>query len=220
MRANMTRGLRWTWATLGALACVLVAAYGFVYLRRPFDPGDPFMARFALTGLAVPMHFFGASLALLLVPVQASATVRRRWPRLHRIGGGLSVGGILAAGAGGLVMAFGSHRGLATGPAFAMLALTWLVVTALGVAHVVRGDIAAHRRWMMRCIALTTSAITLRLMLPIGAAGLRLPFDTVYIFAAWSCWPVNLLLCEAWLRRRPRRRTPGATVPSAGAAIA
>lgn len=201
MQARLGTGVRWTWMAVLAVGCVLVAAYAFAFLRyRPFDPGDPFMVRFALGGLAVPAHFFGAGLALLLVPLQASGRVRRRWPTLHRIGGGLSTGGILIAGLGGLVMATQSHRGWATGVAFAILAVLWLAVTGLGVAAAVRRDFAAHRRWMLRCMALTTAAITLRIMLATGIGLLRLPFDTVYIAAAWGSWLFNLCVIEAWLR--------------------
>lgn len=201
MRTWAKPGLRWTWAALFAVSCVLVAAYAFAYLRyRPYNPDDPFMVRFAVEGLAVPAHFFGAGLALLLVPLQASGLVRRRWPTLHRIGGGLSAGGILAAGMGGLIMATQSHRGWATGVGFAILAVLWLSVTGLGVAAAVRRDFAAHRRWMLRCMALTSAAITLRIMLAAGTGLLKLPFDVVYITAAWASWLFNLGLAEAWLR--------------------
>jgi len=200
MRASAKTGLKWTWATLLAVACVLVAAYAFAFLKyRPYDPHDPFMVRFALAGMAVPAHFFGAGLALLLVPLQASGRVRRRMPTLHRIGGGLSVGGILVAGLGGLVMATQAHRGWLTGVPFTLLALTWLTTVGLGVHHAIRRDFIAHRRWMLRCMALTTAAITLRIMLA-GGLAMQLPFDAVYIFAAWGSWLVNLALCEAWLR--------------------
>jgi hypothetical protein len=200
-------GLKWSWAALFAICCVLVAAYAFAFLRyRPYDPDDPFMVRFALAGLAVPAHFFGAGLALLLVPLQASARVRRRAPTLHRIGGGLSIGGILVSALGGLVLATQAHRGWMTGIPFAALALLWLAVTGIGLRHALRRDFVAHGRWMSRCIALTASAITLRIMLAVGHGVLALPFDAVYITAAWSCWIFNLAVCEAWLRRSTPRQ--------------
>lgn len=213
MLARAKTGLRWTWAALFAVACVLVAAYAFAFLSyRPIDPDDPFMVKFAIGGLAVPMHFFGAGLALLLVPLQASARIRQRWPMLHRIGGGLSVGGIVAAAIGGLVMAMQAHRGWITGVPFALLAVAWLAATSLGVRHALRRDFAAHRRWMLRCMALTSSAITLRIILFAGTGLLQLPFDAVYIAAAWVGWPLNMAICEAWLRR-PLRRARPASVP-------
>lgn len=202
-------GLRWTWTATLAIFSLLVAAYAFAFLSvRPFEASDPFMVRFALLGLPVPMHFFGAGLALLLVPLQASALVRRRWPTLHRIGGGLSIGGILVGGIGGLIMAFDSHRGWVTGLGFGILAVLWLATMALGVRAVVRRDFAAHRRWMLRCMALTAGAITLRVLLFTGFGVMKLPFDTVYIFSAWASWIVNLAIIETWLRWQDRRPLP------------
>jgi hypothetical protein len=208
----MASGLGWAWAALLAANCVLIAAYAFAFLRyRPFSADNPFMVSFALTGFAVPVHFFGAGLALLLVPLQASGTVRRRWPTLHRIGGGLSAGGILVSGLAGLVMSTHAHRGWVTGASFAILAVLWLTTVGLGVAAAVRRDFAAHRRWMLRCMALTCTAITLRIVLVAGVGFMRLPFDPVYIAAAWCSWPFNLAVTEAWLRWprwRARRTRP------------
>ena len=207
MHQRAKSAMKWGWAALFAVACVLVAAYAFAFLRyRPYDPDDPFMVRFALAGLAVPAHFFGAGLALLLAPLQASARLRQRLPTLHRIGGGLSIGAIFVSALGGLALAPHAHRGWITGIPFAALALLWLAVTGIGLRHALRRDFVAHGRWMARCIALTASAITLRIMLGVGAGVLALPFDAVYITAAWSCWIFNLAVCEAWLRRSTRRQ--------------
>jgi hypothetical protein len=198
---GLAAGLGWAWSALLAACCVLIAAYAFAFLRyRAMNLDNPFIASFALTGFAVPVHFFGAGLALLLVPVQASGWLRRRWPALHRVGGGLSAGGILIAGIGGLVMSFHAHRGWATGASFALLAVLWLSCTGLGVAAAMRRDFAAHRRWMLRGMALTCTAITLRIVLVAGVGFLRLPFDAVYISAAWGSWLFNLAAMEAWLR--------------------
>ena len=67
------------------------------------------------------------------------------------------------------------------------------------------GDLAPHRRWMWRSIALTVSAVTLRLILGVGLGALHLPFPPVYLLAAWGSWTFNLTVCELLLRW-PRRR--------------
>ena len=100
------------------------------------------------------------------------------------------------------------------GVGFAILALLWLATMSLGVAAAVRRDFAAHRRWMLRCMALTTAAITLRIMLGVGAGALRLPFDAVYITAAWASWIVNLAVVEAWLRWPAWRARRGWKAPA------
>lgn len=182
-----------------SLACVATAAYAFAYLFMAYRGGDPFAANFAATGLAVPAHFFGAGLALLLVPLQLSATVRRRWPRLHRLGGGLSALAILVGGLSGLALAQHAQGGWPSRIGFSLLALLWLGITAQGLRYALAGQFARHRRWMAYSIALTAGAVSLRLMLAAGALW-QLPFMTVYVTAAWASWLLNLALCWAWLR--------------------
>lgn len=203
-RAITRQAIRGAWLMFLAAGSLLVAAYAFAYLRyRPYDPQDPLMAKFALSGMDVPMHFFGAGLALSMVPLQASGRVRRRWPSLHRIGGWLSAGGILAGGLGGLSLSLHALGGWVTGTGFFLLASLWMAAAAIGIGCAVAGDIAGHRRWMIRCMAMTLSAVTLRVILLIGTGPLQLPFPPVYTFAAWACWLFNLALCESWLRWSP-----------------
>jgi hypothetical protein len=201
--ARLLRGLAILAFTVFSIA---VAAYAFTYLYREHSPYDRFAARFAVSGLDVPAHFFGAGLALLLVPLQLSAAVRRRMPRLHRLGGWLSASGILAAGVAALPMSRHTQGGAATGVALAALAVAWLFCMGNGIRRVVAGDLAGHRRWMCRTAALTFAAVTLRLILGAGIA-LQLPSLPVYVFATWACWPLNLAACELLLRR-PATRSP------------
>lgn len=188
-----------------AVLCAGVAAYAFGYLYADYQPRNPFAVRFARSGLDVPAHFFGAGLALLLAPLQLWGGLRRRWPRLHRTGGWLYAAAVLIGGLSGLSLARNAHGGWASASGFSLLAVTWLWMTALGIAYAIAGDYERHRRWMLRSVALTAAAISLRLMLALGQGVLHLPFVTVYIAAAWGCWTINLALCELWLYRRGRQ---------------
>lgn len=212
MRERSARVLhQMAFAAFAALS-VAVAAYAFAYLYREHSPYDRFAAQFAVSGLDVPAHFFCAGLALLLTPLQLSGSVRRRMPRLHRLGGWLAASGILIAAIAALSMARHTQGGTASGAALATLAVVWLFCMGKGIGHIVRGDVAGHRRWMCRTAALTFAAVTLRLILVVGMA-LHLPPLPVYVFATWACWPINLTVCEAMLRRaavRPRP-SPAAT---------
>ncbi|HEY5851113.1 MAG TPA: DUF2306 domain-containing protein [Lysobacter sp.] len=199
--------LRWAMALVFLALCLAVSAYAFTYMYRLHGSADSMAAKFALSGLDVPAHFFGAGLALLLAPVQMSAAIRRRVPRLHRLSGGLYTGGVLVGGLGGLSLSTHATGGAAAGIGFALLAITWLTITGIGIRHAIAGNLALHRRWMARSIALTASAITLRITLVVGGAVLQLPFVAVYIFAAWSCWTINLALCELWLSAPAGRRS-------------
>ncbi|MEH6420674.1 DUF2306 domain-containing protein [Pseudomonas sp. CGJS7] len=204
--------LRWTAALLFGLGCFAVAYYAFTFFSREINLNNPFTARFVVSGWDVPGHIFGAGLALLLAPLQLLSGVRRRWPRLHRLGGGVYAGSILIAAVSALSLAPHAQGGWASGSAFVLLALLWVGFTATGIGYAIRRDFANHRRWMIRSVALTASAVTLRLILGVGAGALHLPMLPVYITAAWACWTVNLALAELILRwpairaRRAARR--------------
>lgn len=201
--------VRWS-AGLGfALLCTAVSIYAFSFLSDALkpEPGNPLHAKFARSGLDVPAHFFGGGLALLLAPLQMSGWIRQRIPRLHRISGGLYTGGVLIAGLAGLSLARHAQGGAATGFGFGLLALAWLATTGIGVGHALAGNLGEHRDWMWRSIALTASAVTLRLILGVGLGVLHLPFPLVYLVAAWGCWTFNLAACELALHWQRRRRT-------------
>ena len=218
----MKKGMNWRTPAAGLLGvlCAALAGYALAYLYRDYNPHNLFNVRFAIAGLGVPAHLFGAGLALLLVPWQLSARVRRRWPRLHRIGGWLSAAAILIGALGAFSLATQTTvGGAASGLGFALLAAAWLVCTGWGVGHAIAGDFARHRRWMSRCIALTTSSLTLRLMLAVGEV-LHLPMASVYITAAWTCWPFNLLVCEYLWRQRPVTASVGASYGRTASSVA
>jgi hypothetical protein len=211
------KAVRWSAGGVFTLLCVTVAIYAFTFLfdaLKP-QPGNPLHAQLAISGLDVPAHFFGGGLALLLAPLQMSEWIRLRIPCLHRLSGGLYTGGVLIAGLAGLSLARHAQGGAATGVGFGMLALAWLATTGIGIGHAVAGDLAGHRRWMWRSIALTASAVTLRLILGVGVGALHLPFPGVYLLAAWGCWTFNLAVCELLLRRsRLRARVFAMAAPS------
>jgi len=83
-----------------------------------------------------------------------------------------------------------------------ILAVLWVGTTVLGIWAAIQRDFAAHRRWMLRSVALTFAAVTLRvIMAPLMLSGWSVT-DT-YLITAWAAWIPNLLLVEWYLRRRP-----------------
>ncbi len=202
---------RWTTKAMFAALALAVAAYAFTFLSRPFETGNPFAAQFAISGMDVPLHFFIAGLALVLAPVQLSARLRRRWPALHRLCGWLYVASILVGSITGFSLALHAQGGIPSRASFILMSLLWPCLTGIGIWRAIAGDITGHRRWMCRSVALTYSAVTLRLILGIGFGALHLPFIPVYIAAAWLGWSINLAVCELilrWPAIRARRKAP------------
>ncbi len=161
------------------------------------------------------IHVFTSMFALLAGFTQFFPAVLRRYPRLHRWMGRLYVLNIcLVTGPASLVMAFYANGGPSSRAAFIILAIGWLVTTAMGWRTALQRRWTQHREWMIRSYALTLSAITLRAW----KYSLVFLFDPrpmdVYRLVAWLGFVPNLLVAE-WLIRRYRRRTSSVPADSA-----
>lgn len=200
----MLRFFRWSLFFFLVVLCIGVAGYSMSYLLADPNIHNPFVVRFAEAGFAVSFHFFFGATALLLVPFQASARFRNRWTHAHRALGGAYIGCVLLSGVSGLIIAQGTHTGFGPRLGFSILSLLWLGFTARAVWALIAKDIANHRRWMIRSMALTTSAITLRVILGLGFGVFGFDFPAVYAFASWASWLINLVLIELYLRWPPR----------------
>jgi uncharacterized membrane protein len=183
---------------VGAFAVVVYAFLPFGANVHP-ELREGFEAR---RGLVIT-HAFAASLALLLGPTQFWRRLRARRPGLHRVLGrcylaaGVGLGGVT-----GLLLAQHAFGGAWAQAGFSALALAWLGTGAAALAAIRRGDVAAHRRWMLRNFALSLAAVTLRLALPATMLA-GVPLATAYAAVAWLCWVPQVLLLEWTLARRP-----------------
>ena len=122
------------------------------------------------------------------------AGLRRARPRLHRWMGRVYLGaGVLVGGLAGLYMSFHAFGGAMAQAGFGLLALLWLYTGAQAYAAIRRGDVATHRRWMIRNFALTFAAVTLRLWMPLFALA-GVPFENGYPVIAWISWVFNALV--------------------------
>ena len=172
--------------------------------------------RAVYTNNTVPLigHVAGGSVAMLAGPIQLLPRLRRRWPGAHRLVGRLYLGGVFVGGAFGLWMAFLAFGGAVATAGFAALAIVWLVTGVQALSTIRRGDIAAHRRWTTRNLALTFAAVTLRIWLPtLDAVGLE--FVDAYRTVAWLSWIPNLALAEWIVRTRWQPSTSKAVPTSA-----
>jgi len=146
-------------------------------------------------------HVFSAILTLIAGFTQFSTPLRRQYPNLHRYSGWVyAVNVLFVAGPSGLVIGIYANGGWSSQLAFCLLAVLWMIFTGLAIWNIRRGDIPAHRRWMIRSFALTLSAITLRAWkFAIVAAFEPRPME-VYRLVAWLGWVLNLVVAECWIR--------------------
>jgi uncharacterized membrane protein YozB (DUF420 family) len=101
-------------------------------------------------------HVFFSSVALALVAVQIWPGLRDRFPKLHRVSGRIYIfGGVLPAALAALMVEVYWPFSVATMLSQVALALLWAGCTTYGYILRRRGEVAEHRRWMLRSAALT-----------------------------------------------------------------
>lgn len=147
-------------------------------------------------------HTLGGMIATLIGPFQFLGVVRRRYPVVHRWLGRVYLACVFFSGLAGLYLSPGSYASNTFGIAFIALALAWLYTGTRAYLSIRAGEVAAHRRWMIRNYALTYAAVTLRVQMPllIVLGGLS-PILAMNI-VGWTCWVPNLIVVDAWFRRR------------------
>ncbi|WP_291833466.1 DUF2306 domain-containing protein [Brevundimonas sp.] len=181
-----------------ALMCLAVALFSARFLLP-----SPVMAESMATHLqARPIiflaHVAGGVTALALGAFQLVTWrgPRRAW---HRMAGRVYVVACLVGALAGLGLALTTSAGPLAGLGFGLLAVVWLATTTLAWRKAVAGDFAQHRRWMIRSLALTFAAVTLRIMIPLSMMN-GLDFAIAYPAIAFLCWVPNLIVIELWLR--------------------
>jgi uncharacterized membrane protein len=176
-----------------------LAVYGFMPLGALLHPD--MRASFEANRGAIYAHIFASAVALVLGPLQFSSRLRSARAALHRWLGRAYLGiGVLVGGVSGLVVALHAFGGVTARLGFAALALAWLYTGARAYRAIRTGEIAAHRRWMVRNFALTFAAVTLRIYLPASAVA-GIDFERAYAAIAWLCWIPNLVFAELWFNR-------------------
>jgi uncharacterized membrane protein len=196
--------------TAGALRLIQVAGGPSVL------PADH---RFAGFPLPLVVHIVGATTYALLGVLQLVPRFRRRHLTWHRRAGRvLVVAGLLVA-VSALWMTLSYEAKPGTGVLLHVLRLVlgsaMAACLVLGLAAVRRGNIAAHRAWMVRAYAIGLGAGTQVLTEGIGGA----IFGTGVLagdLAKGAAWVINLGIAEWALRRQtPHRARAG--VQHAGA---
>ena len=95
--------------------------------------------------IAVYLHIFASSLALVIGPFQFSKRLRANRPQIHRLLGKAYLGlGVLLGGLAGLLMAAFAYGGISSNLGFGALAILWLYTGARAYWAIRHGDIASH----------------------------------------------------------------------------
>ncbi len=221
----------WGWIAFSSLTIVIMAVSPYLtsslrslpessagiagaYLDQPFS-----------IQIAFYVHVILGGVALLAGPIQFARGIRNRWPRVHRLIGGVSLVAILVAATAGLVIVPVNSAGAIGVAGFGMLAVLWGLFAILGYRAIRRRDVAQHRAWMTRAFALTYAAVTLRLWIPLLivlhiATGTEpdAAFNAAYLWVPFLAWVPNLVVAELIVRRNQRATLTGGPGPVIAAA--
>lgn len=212
-----------------AVAVVAVLSVGIVFYAVPayLVPGDVNPRIELREDLAIHLPFLIAhvatgGLALLIGPLQFFGSIRRRHPKTHRvIGRTYLLAGVVPSSLTGMVVAVLTTSGPIAMTAFVTLDVVWLYSAHRAYKAVRARDFADHERWMLRNMAFTFAAVTLRIYLGLFI-GVQIPllesvyggeferlFAVAYTAAAVSSVAFNWLFIETYLRRKQAGRTQG-----------
>jgi uncharacterized membrane protein len=168
-----------------------------------------FDGRYQAHPIAVLAHIVPGGIFIALLPVQLARPIRARFPALHRWTGRLLV--TLAVVTCAAALFFGIGMPFA-GPAEAILVTliaAWFFTALIrAYAAIRRGDVAAHREWMLRAVAIVVGISVVRVVgaatdLTLTPAGLSA--TNVFVVAIWIGWLATIAVCEWWLRHtRPQ----------------
>lgn len=189
------------WRALVALLTVEIVIVSALRYFTGSEPGPPPVLANAFAKPFLILHVGGGVTALLVAPLQFVRRVRVRWPTFHRITGRIYVGACAIGAPAGFMLALGTTAGPVASVGFAIPAVLWAVFTLRGWRAAAERRIDEHREWMLRSYAITSTAITLRLMLPASAL-LGFEFLPAYRAISWLAWITNLALFEYVIRRK------------------
>lgn len=208
------RRIGYWWIVLSAtgIAVVAVLPYATTSLRALAadnrEVAANYVDRATWLKTAFFLHVGCGGTALLLSPLQFADRLRARVPRLHRAVGRIVLAAIVVAGCAGLTLAPFNLAGPIGTAGFGMLAAFWVCGAVQAYRTIRRGDVAAHRRWVVRTFALTYAAVTLRLWLialtpsfqAIQGIDDHIAFLRAYLIVPFLCWVPNLMVAEIWVR--------------------
>ena len=186
------------------VTCVLHAGFALAMAGAEvaswLGAGNPSKARGAPTAFVV--HAVAGGVALLIVPLQLHAGIRRRWVALHRR---------LAPYVWAVWLT--SVATMATAAAFRVafsakvmlwaLSILWCLTTTMTVRRAQQGDRTSHEAWATRSLSLTLFFVTFNPWVS-GLQTLGYSRDTSYTVGVLLSWGLNLLAAEAWIRARRR----------------
>ena len=146
------------------------------------------------------IHISWALVVWLVGIPQFLPLIIEKYPKWHRNLGKIYVFGVLVfAAPSGLILAKFANGGLSAQVGFTLQCLVWWFLTLKAFLYIKERDIAQHVRYMIRSLAVTYAAFSLRTesYVMYQFFGTK-PIET-YLTVVWLSWVGNLFLAEILL---------------------
>lgn len=117
---------------------------------RVLDPMSAIARHYAPAKWFLPVHAIFGILAMGLAAFQFSNRLRARYLRMHRVLGYVYVTSVFISAPFAIVVAFKIPKPVSSVAANCMQSVGWIVCTSIALYCIRTGNIAQHRRWMIR----------------------------------------------------------------------
>ncbi len=164
-------------------------------------PDDGFFAHPILTQI----HIIPGLIFMLLAPLQFVKRLRSGYPKVHRVIGYIVLVCGLIIGTTALIMGFiMSIGGLTETLAVTLYGTAFLFSLARAYLYIIKREIALHREWMIRALAIGLAVSTTRPIVGLFFATSSFTGLTVQQFfgvAFWIAFTLHVIVAEIWIRR-------------------
>lgn len=153
------------------------------------------------------IHIFSITLCLLAGLTQFSTQFLRENRSLHKIIGKMYVYNILIINVPAcFVLGLFSNGGLIGITGFLIQDILWAYFTVVAVASIRKGNIIRHKNYMILSYAVTTTAITFRIIKNLFYNEERHDYELFYGVNVWLALVINLLIAYYFVRGNFRYR--------------
>ena len=201
--ATRAAAVRYDSAYARLLEAASGARPGSAYQRDVRDTFARFQRKYDAHFAATLAHVVPGALFLLLAPLQLSPRIRSRRPRLHRWSGRLLLLAAAAITSSAVWFAWVAPAANWRETAIITVVASWFVLAgARAWLAIRRRDIAAHRAWMLRFLAVALGIAVVRLVSPsVWLFRGRITVETGFISALIVGWTLAAGGMEWWIRR-------------------
>ena len=147
------------------------------------------------------IHIFSITLCLLAGLTQFSHRFLTEDRNLHKIIGRIYVYNILIINVPAcFVLGLFSNGGIIGITGFLLQDILWAYFTAAAVLYIKKGNVIQHRNYMVLSYAVTTTAITFRIVKNLFYNDARHDYELFYGLNVWAALLINLCVAYAILR--------------------